>query len=305
MNTPETSNQQILHAQVGTEARLWEKLFLSAGGRLEKDLYAGIDLSPFVGAVYKFLPRHSLRISYRLGRRQPNFAETRSAFVVPNPLPPPGTLPLLSGERDLDRETVEAWEIGYRGLFPDFGLLFDGQFFFQELRDKVEFVPDPTSPVPVALTFANQGRERGLGTELLAEWNIHGPLSVYATYAYQWYRNRNNETLRNRPEHKFNIGSRLTFTERWMSGLSAFVNLGWVDEIKQTDFTGVRHTVRDHFRLDFRIAKKLFDDRVEIAVIGRNIFNSETLESRPAFGSNFDGTFEAERMFFVNLRVDL
>ena len=305
MNTPETSNQQILHAQIGTEATLWERLFVSAGGRLEKDLWAGLDLSPFVGAAYEFLPLHTLRASYRIGRRQPNFAEVRSAFVVPNPFPPPGTLPLLTGERDLDRETVEAWEAGYRGVFPDLGLLFDGQFFFHELRDKIEFVPDPTSPVPVALTFDNEGRERGLGTELLAEWKVHGPLTLYANYAYQWWRDRDNDTLRNRPEHKFNVGSRVAFTEGWMKGLSAFVNLGWVDDLKQTDLNGVRHTVRDHFRLDFRIAKKLFDDRMEIAVIGRNILNSETLESRPAFGSNFDGTFEAERLFFVNLRMDL
>jgi outer membrane receptor protein involved in Fe transport len=92
-NLPMSDDQEIFHLNLGSDLRLFDQVFLNGGLELEHDLFAGWDLSPSAGAVYRFLPEHSLRFSYRVGRRQPNFSETRTAFAIPNPLPPPPTLP--------------------------------------------------------------------------------------------------------------------------------------------------------------------------------------------------------------------
>jgi outer membrane receptor protein involved in Fe transport len=256
--------------------------------------------------VYQFLPDNALRGSYRVGRRKPNFTETRIGFVTANPFPPPVTLPIVTGEEDLDRETVQAFEGGYRGYFRDLGLLLDGQLFLHELKDKVQLVPDLASPVPGALTFDNRGKERGMGLEVALEWQVAGPLSLYATYTLQTFVDTsNNKTLRNRPRHKTNFGPRLQFKEGVLDGVSAFINLNWVSDIEQRDALGINHEIDDRFRLDFRIAKRFLKNRVELAIIGRNLLDGDTLEYRPALGSNFDGAFEAERMFLFNVLIEL
>ncbi len=305
-NEPTRDDQELYHLHVGTEVRIAEQVLLSGGLQIERDLLAGIDFSPSAGVVYRVDPEHSLRFSYRVGRRKPNFSEARIAFVVPNPTPPPPTLPLFTGNRDLDRETVDAFEVGYRGRVPDIGLLIDVQAYLHELDDKIVFVPDPTSPLPAAMTFDNAGEERAHGVELYADWQVKQWLSAYATYTFHYVENTDTDRRRrDQPQHTANAGVRLRIDEGPLEGLSALINLNFVSEIEQTDANGVDHEIDDRFRLDFRIAKTFLDDRVEAAFIARNILDNETLEFRPALGSNAMGDFGAERTFFFNLLIRL
>lgn len=306
-NSPQSSDQELLHFHLGAEGRPLTDVFLNAGLGIERDLRAGVALSPDLGLAYRFLPEQTLRASYRVGQRRPTFTETRLGFLAPNPVPPPLGLPLITGDPDLDWESVRAYEAGYHGAFQKLGLLVDGQLFYHELKDKVEFVPDPTSPVPVALTFENQGRETGMGAELFAEWRVRGPLSLHGTYTYQTYEatRGDDRRLKHRPRHKANLGPRVHFREGPLKGVSALVNLNWVSEIEQADLAGVEHRISDRFRLDFRIAKTFWKERLELALIGRNVLDNETLEFRPPLGSNSDGAFGAERMFLINLLLKL
>ncbi|MCZ6792595.1 MAG: TonB-dependent receptor, partial [Planctomycetota bacterium] len=305
-NNPRRDGQAILHFDLGTELRPLDPLILSAGVHLEDDSFSGFDASPRAGAVFRPLDNHSLRASYGIGRRKPSFTETQLAFVVPNPLPPPATLPLFTGNPDINRETLIAYEGGYRGVFEELGLLLDFQVFFHDLQDRIVFAPDPASPVPGALTFANQGKERVFGAELAAEWRVHGPLSLYSTYTYQDAQDTvGNTILRDRPRHKVNTGLRLRFEEGILEGTSAFLNLNYVSRIEQLDGTGTVNTFGDHFRVDFRLARSFLDDRVEVSLIGRNIFDNKTVEFQPFVGSNAAGAFGAERAFFINLALKL
>ncbi len=297
-NAPKKDDQEIYHLHIGTNVAPIESLSLSGGIQLERDLFAGNDISPTAGVLYRIRPEHILRLSYRIGRRKPVISETRTAFVVPVL-----GLPLVTGNRDLDRETVTAYEAGYRGRLEDLGLVVDLQIFHHDIDDKVIFVPDPTS-IPGALTFANLGRERVNGVEVGAEMEIHGPLSAFCNYTYQDATDtRADRVLRQRPRHKANMGLKLHFDEGWLQGVSAFANVNYVSRIEQLDALGIRHIIDDRFRLDFRIAKSFLDERLEVALIGRNILDNETLEYRPFLGSNSTGDFGAERAFLFNLSV--
>ena len=305
-NEPKGDQQEILHANFGTELRPIESAILNAGLQVEHDLFSGTDLSPVSGAVWRFLEEQSLRLSYRVGRRKPTLTETSIAFVVPNMVapPPPATFPLVTGNVNLDRETLDAYEAGYRGVFQELGLVVDLQLFWHELDDKIVFVPDATSPVPQALTFANAGEERARGVELSSEWQVFGPVSLFGNYTYADVEDPTTDlVVRDRPRHKANAGVRLRFREGLLEGVSAMANVRYVSRIQQVDGTGTVQTIAEHFRLDVRVAKSFFEERVEFAIIGRNLLDPATLEARPALGSNSFGGFGAERAILFNLRV--
>jgi iron complex outermembrane receptor protein len=305
-NSPRSDRQQLFHLHAGTELRPLDRLFLSAGLQAEHDLFAGWDLSPSAGVVYRLLPDHSLRFSYRVGSRKPTFAETRTGFVFPSPLPPPPVLPLITGNPGLESERETSYEVGYRGRVKEWRLLLDQQLFVRDLRDKVNLVPDTSSPLPGALTFDNAGRERSWGAETLAQWRFLGPFAAYATYTFQVVEDLElDERIRHHPEHKANAGLRFDLKEGWLQGVSGFLNLNYVSRIEEADGLGLKHRIDDRFRLDCRLAKRFWKDRVEVAIIGRNLLDPQTLEFRPPLGSNSDGSFGAPRMVLINLLINL
>jgi iron complex outermembrane receptor protein len=305
-NEPRNDRQELFHLHGGTEIRPLDRLFLTAGVQLEHDLVAGRDPSPSAGVVYRLLPEHSLRLSYREGRRKPNFAETRTAFVFPNPVPPPPTFPLFTGNPRLESERETAYEAGYRGRFVDWGLLLDQQLFLREIKDKVVFAPDPSSPLPGALTFQNLGEERAVGAETAGEWRVYGPFALYSTYTFQTIEDTlRDERLRHHPLHKANLGFRLEIEKGPLVGVAGFLNVNYVSAIRQADAMGVEHQIGDRFRVDCRLAKRFLKDKVELAIIARNIFDKETLELRPPLGSNWDGAFGAPRTVLLNLLINL
>lgn len=297
-NFPRKDDQEIAHLLLGSEYRLPLGLTLGAGIHLEHDSVDGLDISPHAGIAWSPHEDHSLRLSYRVGHRKPTLSETRIAFLVPGM-----GLPLITGNEDLQSETLKAYEAGYHGELESLGLILDLQLYLHRLDDKITFVADGSGP-PGALTFSNAAEETVQGLEIAGEWSLVDPLSLYANYTYQDSRDEvANAVLRNRPRHKGNLGCVLRFREGLLGGTTAFINLNYVSRIEQLDATGQPHTVEERFRVDVRIARKFWEDRLELALIGHNILDGETLEFRPSPGSNATGAFEAERSFIVNLTL--
>ena len=84
------------------------KAMMRAGGELLTDceVIVPVPLHPWRLWLRRF--NQAALLADRIGR------DRGIAFVAPNPFPPPIALPIITGNRDVDRETVHAYEGGYR-----------------------------------------------------------------------------------------------------------------------------------------------------------------------------------------------
>ncbi len=140
------------------EWHLTQKILLNAGAMWENTNLSGNHLAPRIGINYLFNPVHSLRLTVSRGSRPPTIAEVKSNYRVPvygSTLPRiPVATPvdfvstLWKGNKNLDAETITAYELGYMANLPQKGFTLDVKIYQEELKGLIYIdetrVPDPT-----------------------------------------------------------------------------------------------------------------------------------------------------------------
>jgi len=168
---------------------------LTLGGRLEHNDFTGVEFQPSARLWWSPVSGHSLWTSLSRATRSPSRTEddmrTRIAVIPPGTPANPGPLPVevvIFGNRDLDSEVVNAFEIGYRGQW-DNSLSLEVVGFVNEYNSLV--LPQEAPPIVLddrivlPLPEHNLSREeRSSGFEIAADWRLANTWRVAAAYSY-------------------------------------------------------------------------------------------------------------------------
>ena len=105
---------------------------------------------------------------------------------------------------------------------------------------------------------------------------------------------RVNEDVSGTPKHKFNIGSSFTFKNGFSLDL-------WVHFVDETKWRGLVGDVKvdDYLRFDMKISQKLFNDKVELSLVGQNLSDKLHPET-----SDATATYEIDRLVYGQITLN-
>jgi outer membrane receptor protein involved in Fe transport len=232
---------------------LQDDIFLSdlfrlvAGGRV--DFFSNINtvFSPRVAFMVKPHVDHTFRVSYNRAYRSPSVINENLDVTILNQatLPPPiglVTFPIHAvGNTDIDKESLDAYEIGYSGFVAERATL-SAAFYVNNVSENINFAQTATytsqNPPPAVLfppifrpvldqlnligrglpccfTYVNLGEYRQIGFELGADFLINRALSAFANYSWQDDPDPDDPAdipeLNRPPNNRFNVGMNFNY----------------------------------------------------------------------------------------------
>nr|WP_044889798.1 TonB-dependent receptor [Myxococcus hansupus] len=121
--------------------RIVEPLSLVASYRVDRHPLLnqgrpGLAHSPRVSALFKPLENHAFRASAAAAFREPTFLESYTQLTVPVP-GVNGASSLTTGNQQLRPERLTAFELGWRGEFPELGIDLDVAAYQNTVRDLI------------------------------------------------------------------------------------------------------------------------------------------------------------------------
>jgi len=174
-----------------------DKWRLTLGGRLEHNDFTGFEFQPNLRLLWRPAPGHSLWTSLARATRTPSRAEddmrTRIGVIPPNTAANSAPLPLelaILGNRDLDSEVLDAFELGYRGQWSNrlsvelVGFMHRYEHFIYPRR---EGVPPIVLSDRILLPLPEEnvaGKQRANGFEAAADWRPADRVRINAAYSY-------------------------------------------------------------------------------------------------------------------------
>ncbi|MFC1684417.1 TonB-dependent receptor plug domain-containing protein [Pseudomonadota bacterium] len=234
----------------------WE---LTAGVRYDHYNDFGDTYNPRLALVWS--TGHNLTNKFMFGRafRAPSFAESQAQ-----------NNPVALGNDSLDPETMQTfeWAVDYR---PQDDLRLGANLFKYKWKDIIKFIPDAAGGTSTA---QNAGEQTGYGLEFEADWQPRQNLRLMGNYAYQRSEDKEADHVAgNAPEHQIYLRGDWEFIPAWHLD----TQLNWVGERKRVD-GDTRPNVDDYTTLNMTLRYKNKSNPWEVAVAGRNLFNSDRRE---------------------------
>lgn len=269
---------------------------LDLGGRVDYDSYGG------------FQPSGRAALSHQLTENTSVFGAVSRAFQMPPGAQRLVDLPMLDGlarvraNRELDAQTLVAYEAGWRGRFLAGKLNLSANAFWHEYWDLTTLSPRLGPPGLVRMEIDNRATAGLYGAELEGRYAITPRWSVLGNYTYQQFdwesiAPYHDKDLLSPPRHKFMTGT--TFDATDDLHLSAF--LYFVDDVESPNPANPFRTrdMPQYFRLDLRGEYEFWEDRASIAVGVRNLLDDHHPEGSTLFLNNA----EVPRMVYAELRI--
>lgn len=276
---------------------------LTLGAKVEHNDFTGWEVQPSVRASWSPDPSRTLWSAVSYAARRPSRINTD--LVATNTVLAPGvlragaatTLVQNIGSRDLESETVIAYELGFRASLGEYA--FDAAAFYNDYDKLLGFDPGTLDTQTLApqfwrLVFApqNLGSGHTYGAELAANWRVTPAWSVQ--FAWSWLQlnlapSSNRQIARlegSSPRHTAVVRSSLVLDEIWRLDATA----RYVDDLPGLD-------VPDYFTADLSLIRAL-TPRLELALVGRNLWGPQHLEFRAA---SIPESTEVERSAFLRL----
>ena len=187
--SPEDRNQRLASVFAQDEmALLPDRLFVTAGGKLEHNVYTGWEVQPSARLLWRVDTQETVWGAVTRAVRTPSRIETDlrfTGFLVPAPL----LYLQLAGSEEFDAEALVGVEAGYRRLVsPSFYV--DLTAFHNTYQNLSSFSAFTLSPqtVPVAHLLATTTYENGIratsdGFELSPDWRPRAWARVRGSYA--------------------------------------------------------------------------------------------------------------------------
>lgn len=263
-----------------TEVSLAETLRMQAGLRFEDNSFTGGDWSPRLSLRYTPVPGHHFRLACSRAFRTPSTNEARTYFsAVP--------IVALQGNDDLNPEKMTAWELGYRTRLFDL-LDLNIECYYNELNDVIESALH-ADRLPITMTYENAYDAIAKGVEISLECPLSRDWTLRANYTWQEVQARHGGTISGSPKHKCNL---------WLSGdvfagIKLDVTLHYVDSTSWPGEPLSGQDIDEYFRLDVRIARSFFNDRLELSLTGQNLTDRYHPEVSDAVA-----TYEIERLIY-------
>ncbi len=293
----ETSYNHIFKTFVNYTYHLGDLVHLTAALMVEDNDFVGTMYSPKGAVVYTPTENHSLRLSVSRAYRTPSFIEERASMSVPAPF-----YPFYIGQQgnsSLSPERITAYEAGYRGRYLGGALEVNVEAFYHDIDDTILYRRSPRMPagrgdslVGGIYRYDNYENNHVRGVELSVAWDVSPWWHCAAHYTYQRASNDYLEGLV--VQQKASVSNRF----RLPQGFSAAIHLYYVDRMHFEQEAWIPgSSVDDYLRLDIRIAKSFFSDRLECALIGQNLLDPRHYEYPEVLSAG-----EATRNLYVELR---
>lgn len=266
---------------------------LTLGGRIDYEFYKG------------FLPSGRISLAYAPDVNNLFYAAVSRAYQV-NPLLGHLELPALGGlahataNRDMQEETLIAYELGWRGLFYDRWKTNLNLYCHQ--YDNLSAMHQKIGPPGlVQLYFDNDADTYSIGFEASTEFDITDRWSCNANYTFQYWAIDDNFFIKRDalvpPDHKFTVGTLYSPTDDLhLSSQLFFVDSSQgphpLNPFGSTD-------IGSYFRLDLRGEYEFWDDRGCVAVGVRNLLDPHHREGT----STFQNPAEVPRMIYAEIRM--
>ncbi len=195
---PESMHQHRLGAFLHDEQRLFDRLILTGGVRLDYNNITPFIVSPRLAGVLRLTEDQRLRLAFGMAFRKPSFIN--SSVHIKNIFPQPAFPEFQTffenaiGNQDLKNESIATLEAGYHGRFLDSRLTVEANAFYNAYRDTITFYIDMVTNslgipdlVRSVARYENKGREvDSLGGSLSATYRIKRVLLLGLNYTYRY-----------------------------------------------------------------------------------------------------------------------
>jgi iron complex outermembrane receptor protein len=283
---PPQARDELLSGFVQDQIRLAESLELTVGTKLEHNDFSGFEVQP------------SGRLAWQLPRAQTLWAAVSRAVRVPTrlerdiaiELTEPGADPMaiLLGNRELESETLRAYELGYRWqvshrLAVDLASFVNRYRGLASLEFDTPFVNPADGRTVIPIVNQNLTDGRATGAEALVSFAPRDSWRLTGSYSYL------NVKLVPRGEDlnrgRFADGS----TPRHQVGLRSAMDVGsvqvdaflrYVGDIRRDPQIVTGEGIASYTELDLRVARVW--SGFEFALTGRNLLHDEHIEFGPA-----------------------
>ena len=271
--TPDNLKQDLYSAFVQDEVALVpEVLTVTMGTKWEKNDYTGTEWEPSARLSWQLDEQHLLWMAASRAVRMPS----RIDRDISQPAPP--NFVVLSGGKDFESETMNVYEVGYRGR-PLAKLLLSVSLFYNEIDNLRSTSLDPDSIFP--LYFENDLEGRTHGVEINARiqpmdaWRLRLGYTyldndIHVKYGGYDFNNALNENAD--PNNQISLQSYWDISEDW----ELDILYRWVDELP-TNNAGVRTYVDQYNELDVHLGWQL-DAQCTLSLVGQNLLHDHHQE---------------------------
>ena len=294
------ARKEELHAAafVQDEWRIIKPLTLVASYRVDRHPLLdkgqpGYAQSPRVSLVLRPFESHALRGSFATAFRQPTFLE--SYMDIRTPVPGvTGASVLTQGNRELRPERLYSFELGYRGELPRLGLTVDLTGYWNIVSDLIVLsAVNPVAPGDAfdavsqsfllgSSQFSNDAETyTARGGELGLTWNATKGLDLRASAALQSVVANSGAKVcgpcSQAPVAKVNAGFiyRTPVNLDLSADLSLVTGTTWIERepspVDPTQIANLQNPLAAYTVINARVAYRLFNDRVTVAVVGSQL----------------------------------
>jgi len=287
-NPPDTALQLFTFFVQDTIALQPDRLYLTAGTKLENNYFSGFDLEPSVRLAWTPSNRETFwaavsRASRTPARRDTELVAPLAAFPDPAGSGTPVEV-ILFGNRNFLSEHVVAYEAGFR-VQPNGRLSVDLSTFFNRYDHLESLEPEPeifqASPLParfvIPMTFGNLMYGTTEGGELSANFKVTDRWTLSPGYAFlEMHLHTKPSSLdttsvaefqRSSPQQQLQLRSHVDLSH----GLSWDASAYFVSELPAQG-------VASYTRIDTQLKWKLAE-RADISLVGQNLLRDHHLES--------------------------
>jgi len=247
-----------------------DKLFFTAGSKLEYNDLSGIEVQPSVRLAWHPTTNQTVWAAVSRAVRTPSSIEQDISLVASVTPGAPPTETRLNGNRNQRSEELIAYEVGHR-IQPRSDLSFDTALFYNVFSDLqtyssagAAFIGDNGNSV-LPFTFSNLGSGKVYGTEFATSWNVTQNWRLAGSYAYL------KMELDASPETAVTLDPQEDLAPRNQFSLQSYYNINerlhWDNLIYYVDEIGP--TVPAYVRYDTRVAYMLVPG-MEVSFIARN-----------------------------------
>lgn len=248
---------------------------VNTGLMWEDSDYTDLDLSPRVAINYKFSSKHTVRAAWSEAIRMPSLFEQlgnyRISFFGFN------LDQLYASQNNLNPESMDSFELGYFGQFPDIATTVDIRMYSDKIADFISPVPVdyPDLADNLALGFRNESEIQIDGVDLEIRYRSSRNGSIIFTYAYMdaaagEVSSNIIVTQRDReasvPKYSGALQARYSFEGGWSGSVSYYRvdQMLWLDSGTPVD---------GYDRLDLRFARQIHTGgfRGEVAFVIQNL----------------------------------
>ena len=309
---------------VQDEYALSERISLTAGVKWEHNEVTGMETQPSLRLLWTPDDTQNWWAAVSRAVHTPSRLESASSIgaylLPPDPADPNYPLPTLlrvEGNPDIESETVDAFELGYR-VRPDENMSLDVALFSNRYDDLMTFealsfqsfpVPDPNNPgqyiyLPTSMTYGNKREATSQGLELNLDWQAKENWRL--KFSYSWLEidasvdDDSTDEFGNKviegsaPRYQWSLRSQHNIRP----DLSMDLWIYRVDDLALSGYSRPR-TIPAYTSFNLRLAWRR--DNLEMSLAGFNLLH----DRHPEFaGENILVLTEVERSLLATLRWD-